>query len=197
MNEKEKNGKQGAQPGKPAETSTKTEPAPVPEQTPAAPPAVEPEEPSQKVDIELYLDAENRYRRAAADLANLHKRFAKEREQVGGAAIAAFVKKLLPVIDSFELSLKAAESAKDIQSVKKGFELIASQLQAVLAESGIKRIETKGKKFDPEFHHAIMMEPTDKVLPGTITEETAPGFIMGEVVLRPAHVKVAAELKKG
>ncbi len=141
---------------------------------------------------------EDKYLRAVADLANAHKRFQKEREHINQTAVAAFVKKLLPVIDNMSHSLRSAQDTQDPALLISGFKLIEEQILNVLAEIGVKPIEAEGKKFDPELHHAVFPVVTAEVQEGTITEETGRGFIMGDFVIRPAQVKVAvAPTKKG
>ena len=143
-------------------------------------------EPGQKI-----AELEDKYLRAVADLANAHKRFQRERERTNRTAVAAFVKKLLPVIDNLSHSLKAADESHDTAALIGGFKLVEDQILQVLGESGVKPIEAEGKVFDPELHHAVAPEITDEVAPGTVTEELGRGFRIGNFVIRPAQVKVA------
>lgn len=162
----------------------KNEQQPEPDQEPEA---VEQDERDRRI-----AELEDKYRRAVADLANAHRRFRTQSEQTGKMAIASFVKKLLPVIDNMSHSLRAAETSHDAAALIEGFKLLETQLLQIFGENGIKPIEAEGRPFDPEVHHAVMPEPTDKVPPGTVTEETGRGFIMDDFVIRPAQVKVAA-----
>ena len=154
------------------------------------------EEAKPKAESEKVEEAENKYRRALADLANLHRRHAKDRETFTQIATANFVKKLVPMIDNFTHSLKEAEGAADAKAVLDAFKIIENQFYQILRGLGIERIESFGEKFDPEFHHAVQTQPTDKVEPGIVIDETAPGFIMGEHVIRPAQVVVSAPENK-
>ena len=156
---------------------------------PEQPPEHEPEEISPE---EKLAELDNRYRRAVADLANAQKRFQKERERTSLMAVAAFVRKLLPMLDNMSHSLKSAEESHDAAALIEGFRLIEAQMLQTFSESGIRPIESVGKPFDPEVHHAVMPEVTDDVPPGTVTEELGRGFIVGDFVIRPARVKVAA-----
>jgi len=151
------------------------------------PEAVEQDERDRRI-----AELEDKYRRAVADLANAHRRFRTEREQTGRMAVSSFVRKLLPVIDNMSHSLKAAATSHDAAALIDGFKLLETQLLQIFGESGIEPIEAAGRPFDPEVHHAVMPEPTDKVPPGTVTEEIGRGFIMDGFVIRPAQVKVAA-----
>ncbi len=176
----------------PEQTPEQTPPAPepTPQSGAAAPPA--PPEPPQPSAEQKLAELEDKYRRALAELANVHKRHAKEREHLGNAAVAAFVRKLLPTLDDLARSLKAARESQDVAALIEGFRLIESQLLQVLADSGVKPIDCVGKPFDPEVHHAITMDTTTAFPPGTVTEELGRGFAMGNFVIRPAQVKVAA-----
>jgi molecular chaperone GrpE len=164
-------------------------PAPQGEPEPEAPPDEPPEEPSLEQKL---LEMEDKYRRAIADLANLHKRFQRERERIRHRAIADFVGKLLPMIDNLAHSLNAARDTHDPAALIQGFQLVQAQMLQILRESGIRPIESVGRRFDPDIHHAVTTEITDEVEPGTVTEELGRGFVMDDLVVRPAQVKVAA-----
>ena len=69
-------------------------------------------------------ELEDKYRRAVADLANAHKRFQKERHGTSKLVIAAFVKKLLPLVDNMSHSLKSAENSHDATALIEGFDII-------------------------------------------------------------------------
>ena len=140
---------------------------------------------------------ENRYRRAVADLANAHKRFQKERERIGQRAVAHFVETLLPMLDNMAHSLRAAEESHDAAALIEGFRLIESQTLQTLGDAGVEAIESVGKPFDPEIHHAVTTDVTEDVPPGMVTEELGRGFLMGDFVVRPAQVKVAAAPAEG
>ena len=161
------------------------------QQEPEAAQQVEEKTPEQKLG-----ELEDKYRRAVADLANAHKRFQKERERTGKFAVVAFVGKLLPMIDSLSHSLKSAQESHDAAALIDGFRLIEAQMLQILSDSNIRPIQSVGKPFDPEVHHAVTTDITDKVPPGTVTEEFGRGFMMGDFVVRPAQVKVAAAPQK-
>lgn len=162
-----------------------TAPTPTPPDA-AAPAAAEAESARKSAELE------DRYKRALAELANTHKRYQRDRENVGRLAVAAFVKELLTVVDNLSRSLKAAPTAPDVAAVVEGVRLVEAQMLQVLAGHGIRPIESEGKPFDPAVHHAVMMDVTDRVPPGTVTEEVGRGFVMNDLVIRPAQVKVAA-----
>ena len=127
--------------------------------------------------------------RSAAEFENFKKRTAKERELLYGDAKAAAVSQFLVCIDSFEIAMAAL--SKDNSEINKGIELIYSQFKSALTALGVEEIDTKGKKFDPEFHEAIMHIEDEKYGQNEIAEEFKKGYILGDRVLRHSMVKVA------
>ena len=160
--------------------------------------APQPEEPAEEpqpeyAELEQKLaDLDDRFRRSVAEMANTQKRFERDRQRAGKIAVASFVEKLLPVIDNMAHSLKHAHESHNAADIIKGFALIETQMLQILNDIGIKPIEPVGKPFDPEVHHAVATEITGDVPPGTVTEELRRGFIIGDFVIRPAQVTVAA-----
>jgi molecular chaperone GrpE len=70
-------------------------------------------------------------------------------------------------------------------------EMIYSQLMDVLAKAGVSEIIAEGEDFDPNFHNAVMMEDTDKVESGKVSEVLQKGYTLNGRVVRPSMVKVA------
>jgi molecular chaperone GrpE len=97
-------------------------------------------------------------RRVQAEFENYRKRVIKEQTALVDRATSGLVEQLLPVLDSFELALKNLDSAgsDDIESVRKGVELVYAELLGVLEKAGLSRIEADGKPFDPNVHEAVM-----------------------------------------
>ena len=74
---------------------------------------------------------------------------------------------------------------------RKGIELIHRQMLDVLRKRGVKPIDALGTDFDPNFHQAVIHEPSDSHREGEVMEELQRGYLIGERLLRPAMVKVA------
>jgi molecular chaperone GrpE len=129
--------------------------------------------------------------RRQADFENYRKRVEKERQQDRHRGVEHLVEKLLPVLDAFDRAL-AAEDDPAYVEYRKGFELTRRQLWEALAKAGLERIETAGKKFDPNLHHAIENVETTEQADGSIVDELQSGYIFHGRVLRPAMVRVAA-----
>jgi molecular chaperone GrpE len=129
-------------------------------------------------------------RRVQAEFENYRKRVIKEQTALVDRATSGLVEQLLPVLDSFELALKNLDSAgsDDIESVRKGVELVYAELLGVLEKAGLSRIEADGKPFDPNVHEAVMQEDGDGE--PVVTDVLRTGYTLKGRVLRPAMVKV-------
>jgi molecular chaperone GrpE len=134
-----------------------------------------------------YLDT---LRRVQAEFENYRKRVIKEQTALVDRATSGLVEQLLPVLDSFELALKNVDAADsdDIESVRKGVELVYAELLGVLEKTGLSRIEAEGKPFDPNVHEAVMQEDGDGE--PVVTDVLRTGYTLKGRVLRPAMVKV-------
>ena len=161
----------------------------------AAAPAPEagPAEQVQKLVAEKQ-DLTNTLVRLQADFDNYRKRIEKERDQARHRGVEHLIEQLLPVLDGFDRAL-AAHDDPAYEEYRKGFELIRKQLWDVLAKQGVHRIESVGKEFDPNVHHAIEHVPTTDYPDGAVIDELQPGYTFHHRVLRPAMVRVASGRK--
>lgn len=132
-----------------------------------------------------------RYLRAQADFDNFRKRTRQEKEEFAKYASAKLIENLLPVLDNFERAIASAQQSKDVDALLKGIEMISRQLDQVLAQEGLQRMETIGKPFDPNFHQAVGQVETDEYEEGVVVEELQKGYQFKDKVLRPAMVKVS------
>jgi molecular chaperone GrpE len=139
-------------------------------------------------------DLTNTLVRLQADFDNYRKRTEKERDQARHRGVEHLIEQLLPVLDGFDRAL-AAHDDPAYEDYRKGFELIRKQLWDVLAKQGVHRIESVGKEFDPNVHHAIEHVPTTDYPDGTVIDEFQPGYTFHHRVLRPAMVRVASGRK--
>ncbi|HTM67758.1 MAG TPA: nucleotide exchange factor GrpE [Candidatus Binatia bacterium] len=163
-------------------------PAPEPAQQPA------PETPGEDLQkkCEEYLAG---WKRAMADYANLKKDMERERAELSRYAVAGFVEKLLPTVESFRkaaehLPAEPYDAAKTKQWID-GVGHIRSQLDAALASAGIAAVDKDGVPFDPNLHDAMMMEKREGADPGTVLRVLEPGWRLHDRVIRPAKVVVA------
>ncbi|HEA47011.1 MAG TPA: nucleotide exchange factor GrpE [bacterium] len=136
--------------------------------------------------------------RLAADFENYRKRVEREREDFIKFSKEDLIYEFLPILDNFEMALHHVKNATEPKKIIEGIELIERQFHNILKKEGLEVIETKGKKFDPHIHEAIIHEETDKHLEEFIVEELRKGYTLGDKVVRPAQVKVAtAKTTKG
>jgi molecular chaperone GrpE len=127
--------------------------------------------------------------RQHAELANYKKRALREQESLVSRAHERLVKELLPVLDDLARALEAAELHEEAK-LEEGVRLVHRQLAEVLAKEGLAEIETNGV-FDPNVHEALLSQPSDAP-EGSVVEVIQKGYRLGDRVLRPARVVIAA-----
>ena len=148
------------------------------------------------------LNAENsqlkdRVLRTLAEMENLRRRTEREVSDAKTYAVTGFARDMLTVVDNLARALEhapaEARAAADpqIQSVIEGVELTARDLEAVLGRHGVKRLDPKGQKFDPNFHQAIFEIPDEALPAGAVSQVVQSGWTIGDRVLRPAMVGVS------
>ena len=133
----------------------------------------------------------DRYLRTAAELENIRKRASRDVEKAHQFALERFSRELLAVRDSLEMGL-AAENAS-IESLREGSEATLKILAGTMQQFGIAELDPAGEPFDPEFHEAISMQPSDDVEAGSVVTVVQKGYSLNGRLLRPAMVVVAAD----
>lgn len=128
--------------------------------------------------LRTHAEMENVRRRAADDVSKAHK-FSIER----------FANELLPVQESLEKAL--LDISEDFTTLRLGVELTQKQLTSALEKNGVIEVNPKGEKFDPHYHQAITMLPTQEQESGTVIDVLQKGYKIADRVLRPALVVVA------
>ncbi len=166
-----------------------------------AAPAVDPRD-SELVELKDEVAAsKDRLLRLAAEMENLRKRTDREKAEATLYAASNFARDLLSVADSLSRALAAVppEERDVIDDVMKkfldGIELTERELLSVFQRHHIRKIETVGQKFDPNFHQAMFEVPTEEKPPGTVMQEVQSGYAVGERCLRPALVGVAKAME--
>ena len=128
-------------------------------------------------------------KRLAADFDNYRKRVAREQQALSARAAERLVGELLPIVDDLERALEAAEEHEEAK-LEEGVRLVQRQLASVLEREGLAEIETNGK-FDPHVHEALLSQPSEAE-EGSVIEVLQKGYRLGDRVLRPSRVIVAA-----
>ena len=141
---------------------------------------------------EKYDTLNNQYIRLAADFDNYRKRNEQEREALLKYGAENTLKKMLEVIDNFERGLKAIETVDDCEKVKECYNLAYKNFTEALTKAGLEAIKSEGEEFDPNMHEAVMRTPVSDKPENTIIAELQKGYKLGDKVLRPALVNVAA-----
>ena len=135
--------------------------------------------------------------RTMAEMENQRRRFEKEKKEAfefGGFNFAAESLLLLDNIDRAIVSFKNDESLKnnkDLNKIIDGIEIVKKDLVSIFKKNGIETIECINKKFDPNFHQAMLEVENNTKEPGTVVQEIQKGYMMKDRLLRPSLVGVA------
>ena len=129
------------------------------------------------------------WKRAAADFDNYKKRAAREREEYVTLANERLVKDLLPILDDLERALAAVGEHQEA-AVEEGVRLVHRSLATLLERNGVKEIDAEGK-FDPHVHEALLSQPSEAE-EGSVIDVVQKGYTLGDRVVRPARVVIAA-----
>ena len=128
--------------------------------------------------------------RLRADFDNFRRRSQKEREELGDVVMQGIITDLLPLLDNFERALSAEVS--DLDSFRTGVSMIYKQMQELLVKNGLEPIETEGRKFDPNFHQAVMRVQDPEKEDDMIEQELQRGYMVKGRVVRPSMVQVVS-----
>lgn len=135
----------------------------------------------------------DRVARLQAEFENARKRAEREKAEFRDFAVGAVVEKFLPVLDNFELALKATGSAEQLRS---GVELIVKQMEEVLKSLNVTPVATVGEQFDPHVHEALGSVEREDLPDHSVADEIRRGYKMREKLLRPAMVRVVDNPKQ-
>lgn len=131
--------------------------------------------------MRIQAELENTRRRAQADVEKAHK-----------YGLEKFAQELLPVKDSLEMGLAAAEGeAESIAKLREGTELTLKLLTGVLEKFGVKEVNPLGQPFNPELHQAMTVQPSEEHAPNTVTAVMQKGYLLNDRLIRPAMVMVS------
>ncbi|MBR2455002.1 MAG: nucleotide exchange factor GrpE [Clostridia bacterium] len=141
----------------------------------------------EKLTAELN-ETKDKLLRVMAEYDNFRKRSQKEKEMAYGDTKASTIAEFLPVYDNFERAMSA--DATDIDSFKKGIEMIFNQYGETFKKLGVESFGEKGDEFDPNIHNAVMHGEDENLPENSISDVFSTGYKMGDRVIRPAIVKV-------
>jgi molecular chaperone GrpE len=135
----------------------------------------------------------DRLARMQAEFENARKRTERERQEFRDYAVGTVVEQFLPVLDNFELALKATGSTEQLRS---GVELIVKQMEEILRQLQVNPVATVGAEFDPRHHEALGTVEREDLPDQHVAEEVRRGYKLRERLLRPALVRVASNPKQ-
>ena len=175
------------------ETLNNAEEQPQDEQAENAVPMTHEEELEKELETaqETIEEQKDKYLRLSAEFDNYRKRTMKEKAELILNGGEKSLSSILPVVDDFERAIKTMETAKDVKAVKEGVELIYNKFMAVMAQNGVKVIETKDQPLDTDYHEAIAVIPApSEEQKGKILDCVQTGYTLNDKVIRHAKVVV-------
>ncbi len=137
-------------------------------------------------------DAQNKLVYLQADYQNYRKRVAKDVSDARIYGAANALEPFITVYDYLLMARQAAETSDKIDQIRQGLSMIIDQYMKAFEESGVSRVETVGKPFDPTLHEAVAHETSADSPEGTVLKEWTGGYRFGERLLRPAKVVVSS-----
>ena len=131
--------------------------------------------------------------RKTAEMENMRRRMDKEKSDLINYANEKLINNLLEIPDTIAQALSSANSTNDLESLKKGVELIYQKTMKLFENAGVKLMEDPtGKEFDVDFHDALMQAPSDIVPEGHIIQVLQDGYLLKDKVIRHAKVITSA-----
>lgn len=154
--------------------------------------AVQSPEPTELEILQAQLDEkENDYLRLRADFDNYRRRVQKDAEAQAKYRSQSLVNDLLPVLDNFERALETSATTEETKTLLKGVDMVFRMFKQALETEGVQEINPEGELFDPNFHQAVMQEPSDSHESGTVIQTLQKGYQLKDRIIRPAMVKVS------
>ncbi|WP_126454575.1 nucleotide exchange factor GrpE [Sulfuriflexus mobilis] len=134
----------------------------------------------------------NLYLRTQAELENLRRRAERDVQNAHKFGLEKFVNELLPVMDSMELGMDAANAEDEaVAPLLEGMGLTLKMFQSVLEKMGVTAVNPQNEAFNPEFHQAMSMQETADAEPNTVLAVMQKGYVLNERLVRPAMVVVS------
>ncbi|MCP4383466.1 MAG: nucleotide exchange factor GrpE [Hyphomicrobiales bacterium] len=172
-----------------------------PEPAPEAAPETAPPETTEERSVEALAgevaDLKDRLVRTLAEMENLRKRTEREVADSRRYAVASFARDMLTVSDNLKRAIDAVPAEmreggdKVLTALIEGVQVTERGFEQSLAKFGVKPIDAKGEKFNPELHQAMYEVESADIAPGHVADVMQTGYVIGERVLRPAMVGVA------
>jgi molecular chaperone GrpE len=148
------------------------------------------EAPEQKESREDYYI--ERLQRLQAEFENYRKRVEKEKTQIADRARMDILSDFVALCDMLRDAAQQRDpnESQEVESYRRGVELILKQFMDFLSKEGVKPLEVEGQNFDPKFHEALMTEEGQQENSGRVAREIQKGYVYNDLILRPARVSV-------
>ncbi len=131
--------------------------------------------------------------RTRAEMENIRRRSERELVNAHKYALEKFAQELLPVIDSMEMGVTAAQDENaDVGKLREGIEMTLKMFEAAIEKFGIKGVHPHGEVFNPEHHQAMTMIDSPEHEPNTVIDVMQKGYLLNERLVRPAMVVVSS-----
>ena len=130
--------------------------------------------------------------RAAADVDNMRRRAAQDVEKAHKFALEKFANELLPVIDNLERAIEFSDKENEtLKPLLEGIDMTVKSFNDAVAKFGVEIVNPQGEQFNPEFHQAMSIQPSNDVSPNTVLAVMQKGYTLNGRLLRPAMVMVS------
>ena len=130
--------------------------------------------------------------RAAADVDNIRRRAAQDVEKAHKFALEKFANELLPVIDNLERAIEFSDKKNDtLKPLLEGIDMTVKSFNDAVSKFGVEIVNPQGEQFNPDFHQAMSIQPSNDVTPNTVLAVMQKGYTLNGRLLRPAMVMVS------
>ena len=160
-------------------------------------------EPIEEESLENKLkEIEDKLLRSMAEMENQRRRFEKERTDAFEFGGFNFAKESLPLLDNIDRAIESfkndenLKNNKDLDKIIAGIEIVKKDLTLIFKKNNVEAIDCVNKKFDPNFHQAMLEVEDDSVSQGTVIQEIQKGYMMKDRLLRPSLVGVTKKKDK-
>ncbi len=137
-------------------------------------------------------EAENFYKRIAADFENYRRRLDRERDEFQGLGIQKAIEQILPALDDMDRAKTSLQTVTDPKAILDSLNLVFTRFAKCLEATGVKQMEVVGEPFDPRLHEPVQEVESNEFADGAVIHELRRGYLYKDKVLRPALVNVAS-----
>lgn len=150
------------------------------------------EEKTKEQELEEKLaELQDKYLRLSAEYDNYRKRTLREKMELQEGARQDIFVNILPVVDDLERAMEVVQSAKDLEAVKHGMQLIHTKFSNYLTQQGVKEIEAINKELNTDLHEAVTKIPVEsKKKKGKVVDVVEKGYTLRDKVIRFAKVVI-------